>query len=217
MIDEIIKKITPYIERSYFNRFFNWFIRKLDLQDKAEKLDKKKNKGKHPIQPRKGDIYLIECGQNIGKELSNTHMGIIVQASSNNVASHTVLVVPISSSLKLYPTHERIQKEDIKTGKLDKLPSKAKGDQLTCIDKARMLYKIGSVTDDFMQRLEKRIMKNLDIKIPKKEEKQEKKEIKNNENVSHEDINKKSENKEETNIENTNKKAQSEEVRTDKK
>ena len=79
-------------------------------------------------------------------------MGIIVQSSSNNVASHTVLVVPISSSLKLYPTHERIQKGDIKTGKLDKLPSKAKGDQLTCIDKARMLYKIGSVTDDFMQR-----------------------------------------------------------------
>lgn len=215
MIDEIINKITPYIERSYFNRFFNWFIRKLDLQDKAEKLDKKKNKGKHPIQPRKGDIYLIEFGQNIGKELSNTHMGIIVQASSNNVASHTVLVVPISSSPKFYPTHERIQKEDIKTGKLDKLPSKAKGDQLTCIDKARMLYKIGSVTDDFMQRLEKRIMKNLDIKIPK--EKQEKKEIKNNENVNHEDIKKKSENKEETNTENTNKKAQSEEVKTDKK
>ena len=158
MIDEIINKIIPYIEKSYFNRFFNWFIRKLDLQDKAEKLDKKKNKGKHPIQPRKGDI---------------------------------------------------------KTGKLDKLPSKAKGDQLTCIDKARMLYKIGSVTDDFMQRLEKRIMKNLDIKIPK--EKQEKKEIKNNENVNHEDINKKSENKEETNTENTNKKAQSEEVKTDKK
>ena len=208
MIDEIINKIIPYIERSYFNRFFNWFIRKLDLQDKAEKLDKKKNKGKHPIQPRKGDIYLIEFGQNIGKELSNTHMGIIVQSSSNNVASHTVLVVPISSSPKLYPTHERIQKEDIKTGgKLDKLPSKAKGDQLTCIDKARMLYKIGSVTDDFMQRLEKRIMKNLDIKIPKEKEKQDKKEIKNNENVNHGDINKKFENKE----------TKSDEVKTDKK
>lgn len=37
-------------------------------------------------------------------------MGIVVQSSSNNVASHTVLVVPISSSLKLYSTHERIQK-----------------------------------------------------------------------------------------------------------
>lgn len=173
MIDEIVKRITPYLKRTYFNRFFDWFIRKLDLQDKVEKLDKRKNKGKHPIQPRKGDIYLIEFGQNIGKELSNTHMGIVVQSSSNNVASHTVLVVPISSSPKLYPTHERIQEEDIKTGKLDKLPSKAKTDQLTCIDKARMLYKIGSVTDEFMKRLEKRIIKNLDIKTQEKMENKE--------------------------------------------
>lgn len=165
MIDEIIKKITPYIEKLYFNRFFEWFIRKLDLQDKVEKLDKKKSNGKHPIQPRKGDIYLIEFGQNVGKELSSRHMGIIVQSSRNNVASHTVLVVPISSSPKLYPSHEKLQEIDIKTGKLDKLPSKAKADQLTCIDKARMLYKIGSVTDEFMQRLEKRILKNLDIKL----------------------------------------------------
>lgn len=165
MIDYIVKKVTPYIEKSYFKRFFDWFIKKLDLQDKVERLDKRKNKGKHPIQPRKGDIYLIEFGQNIGKELSNTHMGIVVQSSSNNVASHTVLVVPISSNKNLYPTHERILEEDIKTGKLDKFPSKAKVDQLTCIDKARMIYKIGSMTDEFMGRLEKRILKNMDIKI----------------------------------------------------
>ena len=126
---------------------------------------KKHNKGKHPIQPRKGDIYIIEFGQNVGKELSNTHMGIVVQSSSNNIASHTVLVVPISSSPKLYKTHEKINKEDIEIGKLNKLPSKAKAEQLTYIDKARMLYKIGKVTDEFMKRLEKRIIKNLDIKI----------------------------------------------------
>lgn len=169
MIDYIIKKINPYLNKPYLQRFFDWFIRKLDLQEKAEILDKRKNKGKHPIQPRKGDIYLIEFGQNIGKELSNIHMGIVVQSSNSNVASHTVIVIPISSSPKLYPTHERILETDIKTGKLDKLPSKAKVDQITCIDKARMLYKVGSVTDEFMARLEKRIMKNLDIKIVEKE------------------------------------------------
>lgn len=169
MIDYIIKKINPYLNKPYLQRFFDWFIRKLDLQEKAEILDKRKNKGKHPIQPRKGDIYLIEFGQNIGKELSNIHMGIVVQSSNSNVASHTVIVIPISSSPKLYPTHERILETDIKTGKLDKLPSKAKVDQITCIDKARMLYKVGSVRDEFMARLEKRIMKNLDIKIVEKE------------------------------------------------
>lgn len=164
-MNEIINKIAPYIEKAYFNRYFEWFIKKLDLQEKVEEIDRKKNKGKHPIQPRKGDIYIIEFGQNVGKELSNTHMGIVVQSSSNNIASHTVLVVPISSSPKLYKTHEKINKEDIEIGKLNKLPSKAKAEQLTCIDKARMLYKIGKVTDEFMKRLEKRIIKNLDIKI----------------------------------------------------
>ena len=167
MINYIIKKIMPYIERVYFERFFEWFIKKLDLQDKAEELDKKKHRGKHPIKPRRGDIYLIEFGQNIGKELSNTHMGIILQSSSNNIASHTVVVIPISSSQYLYSTHERILEKDIKEGKLNKMPSKAKAEQITCIDKARMLYKIGSVTDEFMARLEKRIIKNLDIKLNK--------------------------------------------------
>lgn len=139
MIDYIVDKITPYLQKSYIKRFFDWFIRKLDLQEKSEELEQKKNKGKHPIRPRKGDIYLIEFGQNIGKELSNMHMGIVVQSSSNNIASHTVIVVPISSSPKLYNTHEKIIEKDIKTGRLDKFPSKAKTDQITCIDKARML------------------------------------------------------------------------------
>lgn len=140
MIDYIIQKVKPYLQKNYLKRFFDWFIKKLDLQDKVERLDKQKNKAKHPIQPRRGDIYLIEFGQNIGKELSNIHMGIIVQSSSNNVASHTVMVVPSSSSPKLYSTHEIILEKDIKLGKLDKIPSKAKAEQLTCIDKARMLY-----------------------------------------------------------------------------
>ena len=94
-------------------------------------------------------------------------MGIILQNSSNNIASHTVIVVPISSSQTLYSTHEKILETDIKEGKLNKIPSKAKAEQITCIDKARMLYKIGSVTDEFMTRLEKRIIKNLDIKLNK--------------------------------------------------
>ena len=95
----------------------------MDLEDKSEQLDKKKNKGKHPIKPRRGDIYLIEFGQNIGKELSNTHMGIILQNSSNNIASHTVVVIPISSSQSLYATHEKVLEKDIKDGKLNKIPS----------------------------------------------------------------------------------------------
>ena len=91
-------------------------------------------------------------------------MGIIVQDSLKNSVSSTVVVIPISSSKKLYDTHEKIISSDIKVGQLNKLPSKAKAEQITCIDKARLIHKIGELTPDFMKKLEKRILKNLDIK-----------------------------------------------------
>lgn len=163
-LKECITKLNSIIQRLDFENYFNWFIQKFDLTDKSKQLNSQKNNGLHPLRPRKGDIYLINFGQNIGTELSNTHMGIIIQDSLKNSVSSTVVVIPISSSKKLYDTHEKIISSDIKVGQLNKLPSKAKAEQITCIDKARLIHKIGELTPDFMKRLEKRILKNLDIK-----------------------------------------------------
>ena len=145
-LKDFITKINNVMQRLDFEKYFNWFIQKFTLTDKSTQLNNKKKNGLHPLRPRKGEIYLIDFGQNVGTELSNTHMGIIVQ-----------------DSLKLYNTHEKITKNDIQQGKLNKLPSKAKAEQITCIDKARLIHKIGELTPDFIERLEKRILKNLDI------------------------------------------------------
>ena len=162
-LKDFITKINNVIQRIDFEKYFNWFIQKFTLTDKSVQLNNKKKNGLHPLRPRKGEIYLIDFGQNVGSELSNTHMGIIVQDSLKNSVSSTVVVIPISSSLKLYDTHEKITKTDLQQGQLNKLPSKAKAEQITCIDKARLIHKIGELTPDFMERLEKRILKNLDI------------------------------------------------------
>lgn len=162
-LKDFITKINTVMQRLDFEKYFNWFIQKFTLTDKSTQLNNKKKNGLHPLRPRKGEIYLIDFGQNVGTELSNTHMGIIVQDSLKNSVSSTVVVIPISSSLKLYDTHEKITKNDIQQGKLNKLPSKAKAEQITCIDKARLIHKIGELTPDFIERLEKRILKNLDI------------------------------------------------------
>jgi len=50
------------------------FIQKFILTDKSTQLNSKKKNGLHPLRPRKGEIYLIDFGQNVGIELSNTHM-----------------------------------------------------------------------------------------------------------------------------------------------
>lgn len=163
MLNDIINKIKKVMFRSDFEKYFNWFIYKFYLIDKSNKLENSRENNLHPLRPRKGDIYLIEFGQNVGNELSNTHLGIIVQNSLKNSVSSTVVVIPISSSKKLYDTHEKITVNDIQKGILKKLPSKAKTEQIICIDKARLMHKVAEVTPNFMQRIEKRILKNLDI------------------------------------------------------
>lgn len=162
-LKDFITKIYNVIQRVDFEKYFNWFIQKFILTDKSIQLNNKKINGIHPIRPKKGDIYLIDFGQNVGSELSNTHMGIIIQDSQKNSVSSTIVVIPISSSARLYDTHEKITRADIQSGKLNKLPSKAKAEQIACIDKARLIHKIGELTPNFMGRLEKRILKNLDI------------------------------------------------------
>jgi len=163
MLDYVIENVTKYINRKNFRKLFDWFIYKFDLNDKSEQFEKNRKNNLHPIRPRKGEIYLIEFGQNIGKELCNIHMGIIMQDSYKNSVSSTVVVIPISSSNKLCDTHEKILETDLEEGKLNKLPSKAKAEQITCIDKSRLIHKIGKMTPEFMEGLEKRLLKNPDI------------------------------------------------------
>ena len=163
-LNKVTNKIKSVTNRIDFDKHFNWFIFKFTLIDKSTQLNNNKINNLHPIRPRKGDVYLINFGRNIGNELSDIHMGIIVQSSLVNNFSSTVIVIPISSSTKLYAGHEKIIANDIQNGKLDKLPSKAKTEQIMFIDKSRLVHKVAEMTPEFVIRLEKRLLKTLDIK-----------------------------------------------------
>ena len=104
-LTKVINKIKHVINRIDFDKHFNWFLYKFNLIDKSTQFNNKKINNLHPVRPRKGDIYLIKFGQNIGNELSDTHMGIIIQSSLVNNFSSTVIVIPISSSNRLYDGH----------------------------------------------------------------------------------------------------------------
>lgn len=117
----------------------------------------------HPIRPRRGDIYLTQLGENIGKEINDKHLVLIVQNNKGNIFGNTVVCIPISSSGKLYSTHEKIELEDIKNGRLDKLPSKAKTEQIHYLDKARLIHKVAELSPESIERICDRLKKNLDI------------------------------------------------------
>ena len=152
-----------YINKNHILDYIEWLIQKINLDEKSDYLENNRKNNLHPIRPRKGEIYLIEFGKNIGRELNNIHMGIIMQNSLKNSISSTIVVVPISSSNKLYDTHLEIKEKDIIEGKLNKIPCKAKAEQIICIDKSRLIHKIGNMSEDFIFRLENKIKQNLDI------------------------------------------------------
>lgn len=148
-------------------RYCNWITEKVDIHLLASQQEQERynhQKKHHPIRPRRGEVYLTQLGQNIGKEINDQHLVVVMQNSKANIFSNTVVVIPISSSGKLYDGHEKIEEADIKSGRLDKLPSKVKTEQIQFIDKARLIHKVAEFTDDAMGRISLRLGKTLDLK-----------------------------------------------------
>lgn len=148
-------------------RYCDWIRKKVDLNLKANqyfkiKFEDKKNHF-HPIRPKRGEIYLAEMGENIGAEINKQHLVLILQNDKGNLYSDTVVVIPISSSTKLYKTHEKIIDNDIKDGRLDKLPSKAKTEQIHYLDKARLIHKVATLKEDCILRVCNRLKNNLKL------------------------------------------------------
>lgn len=147
-------------------RYLKWLKAKLDINMVALEQDKERSKDKknmHPIRPRRGEIYLTELGENIGKEINDKHLVLIVQNNKGNLYGNTVVCIPISSNTKLYPPHEKIELKDIKNGRLDKLPSKAKTEQIHYLDKARLIHRVAELKPEAIERICNRLKKNLDI------------------------------------------------------
>ena len=148
-------------------RYCNWLAEKVDIHLLASKQEQTRSghqKKHHPIRPRRGEVYLTQLGQNIGKEINDQHLVVVMQNNKANIFSNTVVVIPISSSGKLYDGHEKIEENDIKSGRLDKLPSKVKTEQIQFIDKARLIHKVAEFTDDAMDKISLRLGKTLDLK-----------------------------------------------------
>lgn len=169
MLELCVKEFKNSVDKKKFMdslRYCNWLNTKLDinlLAAEQEEIRNKDDKKIHPIRPRRGDIYLTQLGENIGKEINNRHLVLIIQNNKGNLYSNTVVCIPISSSTKLYPSHEKIELRDVKSGRLDKIPSKAKTEQIHYIDKSRLIHKVAELETEAVKRICDRLKKNLDV------------------------------------------------------
>ena len=84
-------------------------------------------------------IVLVELDPTRGSELQKNRPCVVVSPSEINARLRTVVIAPITSTIKNYPTRIKIDKENVR--------GSIALDQIRAIDKIRIVAKIGSLDE----------------------------------------------------------------------
>jgi len=86
------------------------------------------------------DFWLVGLNPTLGSEMSKSRPCLVVSPDESNKFLNTVTVVPLTSTIKNYPTRVNCFFEE-KSGQLAI-------DQIRSIDKARLIKKLGILDED---------------------------------------------------------------------
>jgi mRNA interferase MazF len=108
------------------------------------------------IQPKRGEVYLVNFDPTIGAEIQRTRPALVVQNDIANRHSPITIVAAITSQFDdpLYPTEVLIQPPE---GGLT-LPSVVLLNQIRSIDKRRLVRRLGMLMPATMTRVDRAIL-----------------------------------------------------------
>ena len=108
---------------------------------------------------KRGDIWLCDLAHGSGSEQMGTRPVVILQNDKGNDVSPLTTVVPLTSKKKHYvPTHVTLPANETGVS----VDSIAMVEQIRCVDKMRLLRRLGRVTNpEVMQEIASVIRKNL--------------------------------------------------------
>ena len=113
---------------------------------------------------RRGDIYLVDLGSNVGSEQGGCRPVLLLQNDVGNHFGPTLIVAPISSRYwkkSKQPTHSLIEGIQNLTS-----PSVVLTEQLLTIDKVRVMKYLGKVPEEQMQDINKAVKISLGLEQP---------------------------------------------------
>ena len=93
------------------------------------------------------DIVLVNLEPTLGSEINKTRPCVVVSPDEMNHYLKKIVIVPITSTLKKYPTRISISNQNIK--------GMAAIDQIRTIDKLRIAKIIGTLEIDVIEKLKK--------------------------------------------------------------
>jgi mRNA interferase MazF len=85
------------------------------------------------------DLFLVALDPTIGSEIKKTRPCVIISPNEMNKFSNTIIIAPLTSKTRTYPTRINITFQNKK--------GQVVLDQIRSIDKRRLLKKIGKVSE----------------------------------------------------------------------
>lgn len=108
------------------------------------------------VPPRRGEVWLVAFGSSTGSEVQKTRPAIVFSNDTANALLNRVQVVPLSSQVaRLYPSEVYVS--------LGGDRRKAMADQITTASKQRLLRRLGDLSREDVQSVEKTVRVQLDL------------------------------------------------------
>ncbi len=99
------------------------------------------------MSPHRGEVWLIDFGDPVGREQSGRRPAVVVSADPlNESRAGVIIVVPITTTYRALPSHVEI---DRGTSGLDEV-SYAKCEDVKSVSEQRLIGRLGAVGDEAM-------------------------------------------------------------------
>jgi len=93
------------------------------------------------VSPGRFDVWIVSLNPTVGTEIKKTRPCVVVSPDVVNKYLNTVTIVPLTSTLKTYPTRVDCRFEN-KDGQLAV-------DQLRSVDKSRLIKRMGKIGNKY--------------------------------------------------------------------
>ncbi len=98
------------------------------------------------------EIYLLNLDPTVGSEMKKIRPCVVLSPNEMNNYLNNVIIAPMTSTLKTYPTRVKIEHE----GKIGEIVL----DQIKTVDKSRIIKKVGNVEKSVIKNI-KRVLKEM--------------------------------------------------------
>lgn len=123
----------------------------------------------HHIQPKRGEVWTCQLGENVGSEINKVRPVVILQNDLGNERAATTIVVPISSKQERQPTQVSIESHFFEHD--TNLSGSVITEHIRSVSKARLGKKIGKLSEEAMRKVEEAVMVSLGMLSSKEKEK----------------------------------------------